>query len=110
MSEEASSVCTTRQGALGIQAKRSTQHLNHCLSYVSCCVFIFVSTTLRPVTCQTPFWSSPVGSEFKAIKLSMWKVPCTLPGNCALCIFMFCPGHFNEGGPCVHYISLVCPG
>lgn len=32
------SVC---QGAVGIQAKRSTQHLNHCLSYVSCCVFIF---------------------------------------------------------------------
>lgn len=30
-----------------------------------------------------------MGSEFKAIILSPWKIPCTLPGNCALCIFIF---------------------
>lgn len=29
-----------------------------------------------------------MGSEFKAIILSTWKIPCTLPGNCALCIFI----------------------
>lgn len=29
-----------------------------------------------------------MGREFKAIILSTWKVPCTLPGNCAQCIFI----------------------
>lgn len=57
-----------------------------------------------------------MGSEFKAIILSTWKIPCTLPGNCALCtfiflllllLFVFVLFYFNAGGPCVQHISMV---
>lgn len=59
-----------------------------------------------------PNWSSPVGSEFKAIKLSMWKKN-SLHFAWKLCPVYFyvvfvCPGHFSEGGPCVsvHFTGL----
>jgi len=95
------SVC---QGAVGIQAKPkkfSTQHLNHCLSYILCCIFFSLSATLaKEKTKQNTVVT--MGSEFKAIILSTWRIPCTLPGK--LCPFFFscvcfCPCCFNAGGP-----------
>lgn len=49
--------------------KLSTQHLNHCLSYVSCCV---LKLSVRHICLVKP--PPVVGSEFMAIILSTWKI------------------------------------
>lgn len=107
-------VQSVNQGAVGIQAK--TQHTAleslFVLCFMSC--FHFSVHHTRLVTRQNQC-SSLMGSEFKAIILSMWRIPRTLPGKCALCVLFLlffvcvCPGHFSAGGPYVQYISMVCP-
>lgn len=78
-------VQSVNQGAVGIQAK--TQHTALESLFVLCFMLCFHFSVRHTclVTRQTQC-SSLMGSEFKAIILSMWRIPRTLPGKCALCV------------------------